>query len=57
MTLVVRAFMAFGDRGKQIWHGSRARYLPGRIIMEWTTPQHEEVELNCEISAYASAEL
>jgi hypothetical protein len=25
--------------------------------MEWTTPQHEEIDLNCEISSYASAEL
>jgi hypothetical protein len=25
--------------------------------MEWTTPQHEEVDLNCEISSYANAEL
>jgi len=25
--------------------------------MEWTTPQHEEVDLNCEISSYSNAEL
>jgi hypothetical protein len=25
--------------------------------MEWTTPQHEEVDLSCEISSYANAEL
>jgi hypothetical protein len=25
--------------------------------MEWVTPQHEEVELNCEVSSYANAEL
>jgi hypothetical protein len=25
--------------------------------MEWTTPQHEVVDLNCEISSYANAEL
>jgi len=25
--------------------------------MEWTTPKHEEIELNCEISSYANAEL
>jgi len=24
--------------------------------MEWTTPQHEEIDLNCEISSYANAE-
>ena len=27
------------------------------LIMEWTTPQHEEIDLNCEISSYANAEL
>jgi coenzyme PQQ precursor peptide PqqA len=26
-------------------------------IMEWTTPQFEEVSLNCEINSYANAEL
>jgi coenzyme PQQ precursor peptide PqqA len=26
-------------------------------IMEWTTPQFEEVSLNCEINSYAKAEL
>jgi len=25
--------------------------------MEWTTPKHEEIELNCEVSSYANAEL
>jgi hypothetical protein len=25
--------------------------------MEWTTPKHEEIDLNCEISSYANAEL
>jgi hypothetical protein len=29
----------------------------GALIMEWTTPQHEEIDLNCEISSYANAEL
>jgi hypothetical protein len=27
------------------------------LSMEWTTPQHEEIDLNCEISSYANAEL
>jgi len=27
------------------------------LIMEWTTPQHEEIDLNCEVSSYANAEL
>jgi hypothetical protein len=29
----------------------------GALTMEWVTPQHEEVDLNCEISSYANAEL
>jgi hypothetical protein len=29
----------------------------GAAPMEWTTPQHEEIDLNCEISSYANAEL
>lgn len=29
----------------------------GAARMEWTTPQHEEIELNCEVSSYANAEL
>jgi hypothetical protein len=29
----------------------------GATPMEWTTPKHEEVDLNCEISSYANAEL
>lgn len=28
-----------------------------RFSMEWTTPQHEEIDLNCEVSSYANAEL
>jgi hypothetical protein len=28
-----------------------------RFAMEWTTPTHEEIHLNCEISSYANAEL
>jgi hypothetical protein len=35
-----------------------ALYKSGRdLIMEWTTPQHEEIDLNCEVSSYANAEL
>ena len=29
----------------------------GASPMEWITPQHEEIDLNCEISSYANAEL
>jgi coenzyme PQQ precursor peptide PqqA len=31
--------------------------LNRRVIMEWTTPQIEEIPLNCEINSYAVAEL
>ena len=31
--------------------------LGGMDSMDWTTPEHEEIELNCEISSYANAEL
>ncbi len=27
------------------------------VSMEWTAPQHEEIDLNCEVSSYANAEL
>jgi len=26
-------------------------------IMEWTTPQFEEISLNCEINSYARAQM
>ncbi len=29
----------------------------GAWTMEWVTPQHEEIDLNCEVSSYANAEL
>jgi len=29
----------------------------GASTMEWVIPQHEEVDLNCEVSSYANAEL
>ena len=29
----------------------------GVLVMEWITPQHEEIDLNCEVSSYANAEL
>jgi len=31
--------------------------IQGAIAMEWVTPQHEEIDLNCEVSSYANAEL
>ncbi len=38
-------------------HRTRQLHSQGALLMEWTTPQHEEIELNCEISSYANAEL
>jgi hypothetical protein len=29
----------------------------GGNTMEWATPQHESIDLNCEVSSYANAEL
>ena len=29
----------------------------GALSMEWSTPKHEEIDLNCEVSSYANAEL
>jgi hypothetical protein len=29
----------------------------GASTMEWVAPQHEEIDLNCEVSSYANAEL
>ena len=29
----------------------------GASNMEWVSPQHEEINLNCEVSSYANAEL
>lgn len=41
-----------------LWFGCRFNLaIKGVGTMEWVTPQHEEVNLNCEISSYANAEL
>ena len=40
-----------------IFPGSSRLNFQGAARMEWTTPQHEEIELNCEVSSYANAEL
>jgi hypothetical protein len=29
----------------------------GASTMEWVAPQHEQIDLNCEVSSYANAEL
>src|SRR5207248_1729537 len=36
---------------------STFRIRQGVSIMEWVAPQHEEINLNCEVSSYANAEL
>jgi coenzyme PQQ precursor peptide PqqA len=36
---------------------SRSSYFEGVRFMQWTTPQFEEIALNCEINSYASAAL
>jgi hypothetical protein len=37
---------------------ARVLILPNGVrTMEWVTPQHEEVNLSCEISSYANVEL
>src|SRR5437899_630717 len=33
---------------------SAARTFKGASTMEWVTPQHEEIDLNCEVSSYAN---
>jgi len=33
------------------------QFPQGAKLMEWTTPQHVEIDLNCEVSSYANAEL
>ena len=35
----------------------RVRGAKGEARMEWVTPGHEEVDLSCEVSGYANAEL
>jgi len=43
--------ITFSCRGKLL------SSIQGAKPMEWTTPQHEEIDLNCEVSSYANAEL
>jgi hypothetical protein len=35
----------------------KERRTKGAEPMEWEIPQHEEIDLNCEVSSYANAEL
>jgi len=39
------------------WLVPYSRNSEGAHNMEWETPQHEEIDLNCEVSSYANAEL
>jgi len=48
-------FLSLGTRA--ILCSSSASNFWRDLIMEWTTPQHEEIDLNCEVSSYANAEL
>jgi len=48
----------FLPRKRVLFSARPVKYKSGRdLIMEWTTPQHEEIDLNCEVSSYANAEL
>ena len=47
-------FYFLDERGMLL---SVVELLEGASLMEWVTPQHEEIDLNCEISSYANAEL
>jgi hypothetical protein len=44
--------IVLGLDGVSVWDT-----ISGGTNMEWTTPQHEVVDLNCEVSSYANAEL
>jgi len=46
----------FGPTRAKLAH-ERESNLKELCSMEWTTPRHEEVDLNCEVSSYANAEL
>jgi len=37
--------------------GGNQKPLQRSESMEWVKPQHEVIELNCEVSSYANAEL
>jgi hypothetical protein len=37
--------------------GPQSLTRKGAFSMEWTTPRHDEIDLNCEVSSYANAEL
>ena len=61
----VGGFLALGHAILFIFHPKydslvaswRVRGSKGEARMEWVTPGHEEVDLSCEVSGYANAEL
>ena len=51
-------FHLFLARGMIPWSlVGEVREAKGEARMEWVTPGHEEVDLSCEVSGYANAEL
>jgi hypothetical protein len=51
-----RSFSPFPATSRPCYSQFVAR-KQGADPMEWTTPTHEEIDLSCEISSYANAEL
>ena len=47
----------FGHVRARLSQVSNTQVLKEPVSMEWTTPRHEEIDLNCEVSSYANAEL
>jgi hypothetical protein len=47
----------FDPRYDSLMTSWRVRGAKGEARMEWVTPGHEEVDLSCEVSGYANAEL
>jgi hypothetical protein len=47
----------FGLSRARLVQALNTQVLKECVSMEWTTPRHEEIDLNCEVSSYANAEL
>jgi hypothetical protein len=54
--LLLHPFHSSGSRVMLQWSWY-IRLLKEPFFMEWTIPQHEEIDLNCEVNSYANAEL
>jgi hypothetical protein len=54
LDLLFRAILSVLEAARGLQREPR---FNGAIQMEWVKPQHEEIELNCEVSSYANAEL